>query len=101
MVHHTQFTFTCVKSAIETYKSVKYVQSYWHRSGVFIFKFKHIPHLFLVLLLLNLKTKVNIFLIVIQKENSQFFLEALDYLLVVVTFHEKKLLYSFFTLLVF
>ena len=45
------YLFKVTKELLE--KGVKYVQSYWRRSGVFIFNFEHISHLFLVLLLLN------------------------------------------------
>ena len=45
----------CSKLAIETLEQgVKYVQSYWNRSGVFIGNFEHDPHLVLVFLLLTL-----------------------------------------------
>ena len=40
----------CSKPAIETLeKGVKYVQSQWRPSGVFIVNFEHISHVFLVL----------------------------------------------------
>ena len=40
---------------IETLKqSVKYVQSYWRRSGIFIVNCEYISHLVLVFLLLTL-----------------------------------------------
>ena len=45
----TQLTFTCSKLTIKTPK-----RRQWRHSGVFIFNFEHILHLFLVILLLTL-----------------------------------------------
>ena len=51
----SQLTFTCLKLTTETLeKGVKYVQSQWRRSGVFIVNAEHISHLFIVLLLSTL-----------------------------------------------
>ena len=44
-----QLTFTCSKLTIKTPK-----RRQWRHSGVFIFNFEHILHLFLVVLLLTL-----------------------------------------------
>ena len=50
-----RLSFTCLKSTIETLEQVvKYFQSYWRCSGVFIVNFKHIWLLVLVFLLLTL-----------------------------------------------
>ena len=50
-----QPAITCSKLTIETLEQgVKYVQSQWRRSGVFIVNFEHISHLVLVFLLLTL-----------------------------------------------
>ena len=47
----TQPAITCSKLTIETVEQgVKYVQSQWRRSGVFIINFEHILHLVLVFL---------------------------------------------------
>ena len=47
----TQPAITCSKLTIETVEQgVKYVQSQWRRSGVFIIDFEHILHLVLVFL---------------------------------------------------
>ena len=51
----TQQTFTCSKSTTKTLeKSVKYIQSYWRCSCVFVVNVEHISRLFLVFLLLTL-----------------------------------------------
>ena len=51
----SRLSFTCLKSTIETLEQVvKYFQSYWRCSGVFIVNFKHIWLLVLVFLLLTL-----------------------------------------------
>ena len=49
----SQQTFTCSNSIIKILENgVKYVQSQRRSSGVFTVNFQHIPHIFLVFLLL-------------------------------------------------
>ena len=52
LTKYTQLTFTCSKSTIKTLE--KGVKRPWRSSDVFIINFGHIPHLFLVFLLLTL-----------------------------------------------
>ena len=58
-----QLTVTCSKSTMETLESCEKClkltiktteRCHWHRSGVFIFIFGHISHLFIVFLFLTL-----------------------------------------------